>query len=367
MNALVTPHGDLPLPAFLPDATRGVIRSLDSEDVRRTGTEALMVNTLHLASHPGVSTLRKTGGLHRFMGWEGPIVSDSGGYQVFSLVSESRGAGSVTRGGFIYHLAGRKRKLTAESCIHKQFAIGSDVMLCLDHCTHPAASYDVQRESVENTVHWAKKCRSTFDTLLDARGRAADAGRGQEQPPKPLLFAVVQGGGYSELRRECAERLLAIGFDGYGFGGWPIDEAGALVDSVGLTAELVPPGCVKHALGIGKPENVVQAFRMGYDTFDCVIPTRDARHRRLFVFSGGAQASLLDRADFYRHIHIGDKKYIKADEPIESGCDCLCCRRYSLAYLHHLFRIGDTLAFRLATIHNLRFYARLMAMLREAE
>jgi queuine tRNA-ribosyltransferase len=200
---------------------------------------------------------------------------------------------------------------------------------------------------VAHTVDWASRCKEEFE-------------RRANSDHTPKLFAAVQGGTDEGLRRECAERLLQIGFDGYGYGGWPIADDGGLVEAVAQVAELVPVDAPKHALGIGKPENVVRAFELGYHTFDCTIPTRDARNKRLCVFDDEMDY-LSD--DFYHYVYIGDEQYARDGRPIDATCDGLCCQRYSRAYIHHLFAIGETLALRLATIHNLRFYGRLMEKL----
>ena len=175
---------------------------------------------------------------------------------------------------------------------------------------------------------------------------------------------MIQGGANPELRRQCAEQLLEIGFDGYGYGGWPVDEEGRASEMVALTASLVPSHLPKFGLGIGKPHNLAQAFRAGYRLFDCVLPTRDARRKRLYVFDGDPSRVALDGDGFYRHLYMQDEKHAGDQEPVEDGCDCLCCRRYSRAYLHHLFNADEGVAARLATIHNLRFYSRLIARLR---
>ncbi len=351
MKALSTPHGPLPLPAFLPDGTRAVVRTVDTADLERCGVRAFMVNTLHLASHPGSKLMARLGGVHRFMHWNGILATDSGGFQVWSLVTENTKLGTVSKNGFSYRLdkSAPKKLLTPEKCIQKQFLLGSDIMFCLDHCTHPSADRASQIESVEHTVAWAKRCREEFD-----RRRA-------DNPP--LLFAIVQGGPDPELRKQCAERLLEIGFDGYGFGGWPIGGEGALVDMVAHVASLVPKGIPMHGLGIGKPENVVAAYSAGYRMFDCVIPTRDARHKRLYTFRTPPQLGTPASRDFYQCVYIQDEVHMSANAPIEEGCDCHTCTRFSRAYLYHLFKVNDSLALRLATIHNLRFYARLMEYL----
>ncbi len=357
MRTLSTGHGELELPAFLPDATRGAVRALDSTDSAACGVAALMVNTVHLASRPGSSVISAMGGIHRFIDWAGPIFSDSGGFQVFSLTTGSPQLARVSKDGFSYRFnrSERKRTLSPETCVRKQFQMGSDVIFCLDHCTHPNSPPDLQRESVEHTVEWAARSKSELIRLKEnVRREGYD----------PLLFAVVQGGSSHKLRRTCAERLLEIGFDGFGFGGWPIDADGGLVDTVEYVSQLVPAEFPKHALGIGKPENVVAAFRSGYRLFDCVIPTRDARHKRLYVYPDGEPELGTGDGVFYERIYIDANRNVKEKRPVDETCDCLCCTRYSRAYLHHLFNVDDHLAYRLATIHNVRFYTRLMEMLR---
>ncbi len=352
-SSLATPHGELHLPAFLPDATRAVVRCVDADDVTACGVEGLVVNTFHLMTHPGVTVVSALGGVHAFMGWSGPVLSDSGGFQVFSLLIGSAKLGSVTRKGFSYRLApgGDRKLLTPEKCIRAQFRLGADVLVCLDHCVPLDAPPERQREALENTVLWAGACRREFDRLAEQTGR------------RPLLFAVVQGGKDESLRRECAERLLEIGFDGYGYGGWPVSKDGRLLDVVPAVAQMIPSGALRWALGIGKPEHVVRSVACGYDLFDCVIPTRDARHGRLYAFTAAPDRACLDADGFYECVYLLDHKHVRDPSPVDATCDCACCRSHTRAYVHHLFRIRDALAFRLATIHNLRFYARLMESL----
>jgi queuine tRNA-ribosyltransferase len=352
MQSFSTVHGPLPLPAFLPDATRAVVRALDAADLEACGVAALVVNTLHLANHPGATVVARAGGLHRFMGWNGPIVSDSGGFQVFSLARESADLVRVTSDGLHYrrHKKDDKHTLTPEKCIQQQFDLGADIMYCLDHCTHPAESAEAQRASVANTVVWARRCKAEFDRRLERW----DSGE------RPKLFAVVQGGADVELRRRCVDELRGMEFDGYGFGGWPIDDDGALVDAVAQVAELLPPNVPKHALGIGKPHHLAAAFRLGYHLFDCVLPTRDARHGRLYVLDGGWQQACRTAGVFHSFVYAQDDCHIADDRPIDPACDCRTCRHYSRAYLRHLFRVDEGVAHRLATIHNLRTYTRLV-------
>jgi len=353
---LSTPHGDIPLPSFFPDATRAVVRSIDAQDLAMAGIEGIYVNALHLAHEPGLSVIDAARGVHRFMGWTGPAISDSGGYQVYSLIERSKSYGSITDEGFTYRLkpGDKKSLLTPEKCIENQFRLGTDAIICLDQCTHPKASPALQRESVDHTVAWARRSRTAYDRC------AADPAFGGR---RPLLFAVVQGGADPALRRRCAEGLLEAGFDGYGYGGWPVERDGSLVDMVEYTAGLLPRDKPLLALGIGGPLNILAARGFGYTMFDCTLPTRDARHERLYVFQGEPGPS---SRDWHGYVQIGEEQYVRDQGPVEAGCDCACCRGYTRAYLHHLFAIEDVLAWRLATIHNLRFYARLFAKLRGA-
>jgi len=348
LDTIRTAHGDTALPAFFPDGTRGVVRALDSRDLRKCQVQGIVVNVLHLSLKPGISTISQLGGIHRYMGWDRPVLSDSGGFQIFSLLEKSKKLGTVTPNGFTYRMdTGRdKKRLTPEKCIQYQIQVKSDIIFCLDYCTHPAWDRALQQQSVDYTVDWARRCRKEFDLQMsmNASGRY-----------RPLLFAVVQGGADLELRRICAEGLLEIGFDGFGYGGWPIGDQGQLVEMVAYVSELIPDSYYRHALGIGKPENVLRAHRLGYDLYDCSIPTRDARRARLYVATGE-----VGDAGFYRHLYIRDKKHIRDKSPVDESCDCLCCRDYSRAYLFHLFRSDESLAYRLASIHNLRFYTRLM-------
>lgn len=357
MNELSTHHGLLQLPVFLPDATRGLVRAVDTQDLENCKIEGLVVNTLHLSSKPGMSTLAYHNGIHSFMDWKGPIVSDSGGFQVFSMIHESK-MGSISPKGFTYQLdKGQKKKnLTPEKCIQLQFQMGADIIYCLDYCTHPDMDAATQKTSVDYTIQWAKKCKKEYDRLVAQQ---------KKEVRKPLLFAVVQGGNSQELRRRCAEELLQLGFDGFGFGGWPIAEDGRLVEMVQYVAEIIPAHFPKHALGIGKPENIVSAFEAGYHIFDCVIPTRDARHKRLYAYNEPIESFRALKGNFYSPVYIQDEKYIKDARPIDEVCDCLTNDRYSRSYLCHLFTINDHLAYRLATIHNLRFYTKLIEYLRK--
>ncbi|MHB0874600.1 MAG: tRNA-ribosyltransferase family protein [Anaerolineae bacterium] len=359
-KSLHLPHGTLRLPVFLPDATDGVVRSLDADDLEQCGIEGLVMNTFHLMQRPGSTTVRALGGLHRMSGWSHPIVTDSGGFQAYSVVRANPKAGRLSDSGVSFQPEGspRKYQLTPEKAVQLQLSYGSDVVVCLDDCTHVDDPRDVHERSVERTLKWALRGKKEFDRLTARR-----------DPPesRPLLMAVIQGGGHPDLRRRCAEGLLAAGFAAFGFGGWPLDgEHHLLEDILAYTRDLVPAEMPLHALGIGHPRHVVACVRLGYDIFDSAMPTRDARHGRLYAFTGEPRSVPFEDAWFH-YVYAGDDKYIKADRPISPYCDALCCRRYSIGYLHHLYEIQEGLYRRLATIHNLRFMTQLMARLGDAD
>jgi queuine tRNA-ribosyltransferase len=367
VNALQLPHGQLQLPVFLPDATMGAVRSVDGADLDRCGVQGVVMNVFHLMRHPGSSTVQALGGLHQMSGWQRPIVTDSGGFQAYSLIRQNPKNGSLTNNGITFRPGQSRRRftLTPEKSVQLQVSYGADVVVCLDDCTHVDAPLETQRESVERTISWAGRCKDEFGRLVDRKSLSP--------AQRPLLLAVIQGGGSRDLRKRCADELLEIGFDGFGYGGWPLDgEGNLLVDILAYVRELVPAEFPTHALGVGHPAYVVACARMGYDLFDSSMPTRDARHGRLCTFTSEAlplspllAGELKGRAsDWFSYVYVTDDKHIKTDRPISPYCDCPCCTDYSLGYLHHLFGVKETLAFRLATMHNLRFMTQLMERLR---
>jgi len=360
--ALHLAHGTLALPAFLPDATLGVVRSVDAADLEEAGIDAVVMNVFHLMQKPGSSTIAALGGLHRMAGWPHPITTDSGGFQAYSLIRQNAKFGSLSDRGISFQPESSDRKflLTPEKSIQLQLAYGTDIAICLDDCTHADDPPEEQRHSVDRTIRWAERCRAEFDRQIAQRHRVSD----ESTPPK--LFAVIQGGNDPALRRECAEALLAIGFDGYGFGGWPLDAQGKLLaEMLLLCRQIIPAQFPMHALGVGEPGSVLACARMGYGIFDSALPTRDARTGRLYAFTTDPAGSdfRLD-SNWHRTLYIHDKKHIKTSGPISPGCTCHTCRTYSVGYLHHLHRCNDTLFFRLATIHNLTFMGTLMRLIR---
>lgn len=349
-------HGkSIGLPVFCPDATRGVLRTVDSQDIIATGLEGLIVNTYHLLMNPGVDALENAMGINNYMNWPGLTISDSGGFQVYSLIHRKSGLGKITDDGVTFKLDGTLHQLTPESCIQTQFSIGADIMICLDDCADQTLSETEMIKSVDRTIAWAKRCRAEFDREIKKR-KLSDSTR-------PLIFAVVQGGNYITQRKRCAEELNKIGFDGYGFGGWPISEGGQLnAEALRATVEFTKESSYHYALGVGDPKSCVECVKMGYNIFDCVLPSRDARHGRLYVWSDDINKIDL-RVDFYEYLRIDKAEYAFDQKPISDYCDCHTCMNYSRAYLRHLFKINETLAFRLATIHNLRFYSQLFELL----
>lgn len=354
-----TAHGPLHLPVYFPDATRGVVRTVDSHDLETCGVQGLVVNAFHLSTRPGAGLIKHAGGIHRFMGWRRPVASDSGGFQLMSMIRENPRYGTITRRGVHFtDLDGNRKKtlFTPERSIRLQFDLGADLVICLDDCPSPDASPQEVETAVERTIHWAERCRVEFDRQLETRGPASGP------RSRPLLFGVVQGGYDREKRARCAAGLLPLGFDGFGFGGWPLTPEGELAhDILAYTAERTPDALPRFALGVGKPEHIVRCYLSGWRIFDCVLPTRDARHGRLYAFNAASLDEVdLRSPDFYHFVYIRDEKHRRQHKPVSTACDCPCCQDYSLAYLHHLFGVGDPLGLRLATLHNLRFYTQLL-------
>lgn len=363
------------LPIFLPDATLGVARNLDSLDLAKVGLQGVMVNTYHLIQKPGEEVLKKVGGIKKMMNWPRFVSSDSGGFQLFSLIRKNPNLGKIIDEGIVLYSGPKKQKrilFTPEDSIRMQFVIGSDVMICLDDFTPPEANEKRVKESVERTIAWAKRAKIEFEKQLVEYGF--------DENNRPLLLAPIQGHDHKKWRAYCAAELQKIGFDIYGLGGWPFTKDDQFDYSFcQLNADLTSKDSLRFALGVGTPENIVRLFFMGYQFFDCVLPTRDARHQRLYTFKVDPKS--LSRADLEklskedRLIEIFDYCYISKGQfatdtsAVSEFCDCPICQKtanipqVSKAYLHHLFKIGDGSAFRLASLHNLRVYTQLMEIL----
>lgn len=336
-------NGKLALPLFFPDATRAVVKTLDSQDIANTRTPGILVNTFHLWQGLEKEVLAKFNGIGNFMNWHGALISDSGGFQVMSLIKSGKMQGKIADEGIVFYPGKNKRKVfTPEESIKFQLQLKTDLVVVLDDFTDPKDDYEKASLSVERTIAWAKRAKKEFGKIR------------REDKNKPYLLGVVQGGEFLDLRKTCTQELVKIGFDGLGWGGWPIINGKVNFASAEIIAENTPPDYFLYGLGIGKPEDIIKSVSLGYSIFDCVLPTRNGRHGRLYVF----EDSLIKKIDIKKKIFSLD------DSPVSRNCDCLLCQNYSKAYLAHLFRLKDPAGMRLASIHNLRFYAMVMNSLR---
>jgi queuine tRNA-ribosyltransferase len=333
-------RGTVRTPAFMPVGTYGTVKSVTPEEVSATGAEIILGNTFHLMLRPGTEVIRKHTGLHEFMHWEGPILTDSGGFQVFSLAAMRKLSEEGVR--FRSPVNGDEVFLSPERSIEVQHELNSDVAMIFDECTPYPASESEARDSMELSLRWAKRCRARFDEL-----KTADPSRGE------ALFGIVQGGMYDALRQQSLEELAGIGFDGYAIGGLAVGEPEAERLAV-LDALMprMPSDRPRYLMGVGTPVDIAEAVSRGVDMFDCVIPTRHARNGQLFTSRGIVK---------FRHAAYADDT-----SPPDPNCDCYTCRHYSLAYLRHLEKCSEILGPRLATLHNLHYYQRLMEKLRAA-
>lgn len=365
IGLLETRIGVIKTPIFMPIATKGAVKSLSPEELKNLGAELILGNTYHLWLRPGLEIIKKAGGLHKFMNWDRPILTDSGGYQVFSL-GEKIGKNNLENNengftGFVKlndegvefrdPVDGAKYFLTPEKSIEIQLALRSDIIMVLDECPPFCATYEQVEKAVARTTQWAGRCKKYFDKKI-AKISAEK---------KPLLFGIVQGGIYKDLRERSAQELLEIGFDGYAIGGVAVGEPRKyLWDVLKYTLPLLPEDKPRYLMGLGKPEEIVGAVEAGIDMFDCVIPTREARHGRIYKFK-----PKIGKKNFYETLQIDNAKFAKDFKKIDENCDCYTCRNFTRAYLHHLFRTKEPFAWRLATMHNLRFYLKIMDDLRK--
>ncbi len=328
-----TDHGSFSTPAFLPVGTQGSVKSLTPEELVEIGVEAILGNTYHLYLRPGHETIERLGGLHAFTHWEGPILTDSGGFQTFSLGSLRRV--SEDRVTFQSHLDGSSHFLTPEKVMEIQRALGTDIAMVLDECVPYPSAYEYVRASAEKTGRWAKRC-------LEVR-REKD----------PALFAIVQGGVYRDLREKSAQTLVEMGFQGYAIGGLSVGEPKSMMlDVLKWVPPLLPENFPRYLMGVGTPEDMIRAVILGVDFFDCVLPTRNARNGTLFTSSG--------------KISIKQAQYAEDPRPADELCGCYTCRHYSRAYLRHLYLSKEILSSRLNTIHNLYYYMEFFRSMKEA-
>lgn len=347
-------YGNIPLPVFFPDATRAILKSLDSKDIENTKTRGILVNTYHLYKDLGKKVIKEHGGIREFMNFKGGAISDSGGFQIMTLAKSPGMKGKITDKGVKFKAPGEKEVfLSPEDSIDFQITLDTDMVVVLDDFTPPDASHDYAKETVERTILWAQRSKSEFEKLTKNRNQ------------KPYILGVVQGGKYQDLREYCTKELVKIGFDGLGYGGWPINDLNEFdYETAKTIADNSPENYFLYGLGIGKPHEIVELTKLGYNIFDCVLPTRDARHKRLYVYNADSTKDIdVTKEKFYSYFTPDKERYYHDTSPISKACDCLLCTNYSKAYLAHLFRTGDFTAGRLATIHNLRFYSILMEKL----
>ena len=331
-GVLTTPHGSVPTPLFMPVATMATVKGVDVGRIAESGARMVLANAYHLHLRPGEAIVEQGGGLARFMGWNGPTLTDSGGFQVFSLAQQVR----VTEAGasFRSHIDGAAVELTPEASMRIQERIGADVAMQLDHVVALPAPREVVEDAMRRSLRWADRCRA-------AHSRADQA-----------LFGIVQGGLDPELRHESAERLKAMDFPGYAVGGLSVGEGPAAMDAtLRVTTPHLPAGKPRYLMGVGQPRDIIEAVSLGIDMFDCVLPTRCGRNSFIYTFDGP--------------VRLKNARHATDQAPLEPGCPCIACR-HSASYIRHLFLAGEMLGPILASVHNLTFYQRLMATLRAA-
>jgi len=330
---LTTAHGKVETPAFCPVGTAGAVKGITPRQLEETGADIVLANIYHLLLRPGVDAIEKLGGLHKFMAWNKPILTDSGGYQIFSLSPLSKIDDEGVE--FASHVDGAKIRLNAEIATQIQNRLGSDVIMCFDQCTPFPCEDSKVKEAVERTIRWAMRAKNSHAN------------------PSQLLFAIVQGGTNLQLRSYCASELVRLDFDEYAIGGLSVGEGhDRMIKTVVHTARLLPEPKPRYLMGVGMPADIIAAVKAGIDMFDCVLPTRNGRNAFAFTDSGS--------------VRLRNSAHIENSEPIETGCDCYCCRNFSRGAVRHFFNVGEMLGPILASLHNLRFYQRFMAKIRQA-
>ena len=356
VGRLSTSHGEIETPVFMPVGTQGTVKAVTQEMLEELDARIILGNTYHLFLRPGHETIAALGGLHRFISWERAILTDSGGFQVFSL-GELR---SISEEGveFRSHLDGSKQFLSPEVSMQVQHALGSDIVMAFDECT-PFPATEVQaRESLELTTRWARRSRVEFDRLMNSTGSVSDRSKEDSAGKTPALpgsalFGIIQGSVYHELRRESLDRLREIGFEGYAIGGLSVGEEKAqMYDVVEFIAPQMPEERPRYLMGVGTPEDLIECVARGVDMFDCVMPTRNARNGQVFTSRG--------------RLNIKNARHTRDERPLDDECHCAVCQRYSRAYLRHLYQSGEILSSILCSYHNLAFYLDSMREIRQA-
>jgi queuine tRNA-ribosyltransferase len=333
LGIIRTQHGEIDTPVFMPVGTQGIVKATSPKDLKEMGIKIILANAYHLYLRPGDALIREMGGIHKFVGWDGAVLTDSGGYQIFSLgvLREIKEDGVL----FQSHIDGSRHFLTPEKVIEIQENIGADIIMCLDECVPYPSSYEYTKSSVELTSRWARRCKGT------------------NKPDGAMLFGIVQGGFYQDLRLQSARELIDMNFNGYALGGLSVGEPKSIMwEMVDTVVDLLPQGKPKYLMGVGFPEDIVEGVHRGIDMFDCVIPTRHARNGSLFTREG--------------RINIKHAKYVKDESPIDESCTCYTCKTFSRAYLRHLFVSHELSSYFLNTVHNIFFYNNLIETIRKA-
>ena len=363
---LALPHGTVQTPVFMPVGTAATVKAVEQGVVESLGSEIILANTYHLYLRPGHEVIRRLGGVHRFMSWTRPMLTDSGGFQVFSLAKLRKISAEGVE--FRSHLDGSKHFFSPEHSMEVQIALGADVMMVFDECVETPASWERTRESMGLTHAWAERSRAYWvehrDEVPWAREGVGNRGQGLENEgllgKHQALFGIVQGGMYGDLRRESAERLVEMDLPGYAIGGLAVGEPREVTrEMIALTLEILPKDKPRYVMGVGYPDEIEEYARMGVDMMDCVLPTRAGRHGLLFV-----REDPKDRASAVVRLNIKKLEFAEDERPIDEGCGCMVCARYTRAYLRHLFASGEPLGATLNSIHNLAFYLETMERVR---
>jgi queuine tRNA-ribosyltransferase len=337
-GAIAMKRGQISTPAFMPVGTAATVKAMTPAGVRQTGADIILGNTYHLMLRPGAERMARLGGLHAFMGWDRPILTDSGGYQVMSLGDLTK----ITEEGVAFksHLDGSRHMLTPERSMEIQRLLGSDIVMAFDECTPFPATHEIAENSMDRSMRWARRSREGFDS-------------GAEHAAGSALFGIQQGSMFADLRRQSTDFLVEIGFDGYAIGGLAVGEGQqAMFGVLDYAADMLPADCPRYLMGVGKPDDIVGAVERGVDMFDCVLPTRSGRNGQAFTWDGP--------------VNIRNAKHAEDQSPLSADCTCPTCTGWSRAYLHHLVKSGEMLGAMLMTGHNLWFYQRLMQGLRDA-
>jgi queuine tRNA-ribosyltransferase len=341
---LVTAHGVIETPAFMPVGTQGSVKAVSPGELHELNAQIILGNTYHLFVRPGIEVIQHFGGLHKFMNWDGPILTDSGGYQIFSLAKLRK----ITDDGvqFQNHVDGTPAFISPEIAMEIQAALGSDIAMVLDECPPWPCEYDYAARSLEMTTRWAKRCKEVFQNLTALSGQVS------KEQTRQLIFGIVQGATFTELRQESAQAIVEIGFDGYAIGGVSVGEPEEeMIKAVESSEPILPQDKPRYAMGLGTPPQLLEMIARGMDMFDCVLPTRLARNGTAFTSTGT--------------LNLKNAEFIRDKGPIEDDCDCPTCREFTRGYIRHLIKAEEILGLRLITLHNLHFYLDLMRQARD--